>query len=345
MTITASPLSGIAAARRRLAIAAAACTLAAAGTHGVSVAQSTPSAQSPAWPTRPLKIVVPFSPGSFTDVAARTLAAELTEDLGQPVVVENRGGAGGTIGATMVASAAPDGYTVLVTDNSFVMSAALYDKLAYDPHASFVQVSQLAESPSLLVARPALPVKTVADLVALARSRPGELNFGSGGVGSSAHLATEQLLNVTGTRMTHVPFKGVAAAIADVMADRIDVSIASLASGVAQVRDGRVKGLAVSGERRNRLLPDTPTFAEAGVTGYDMSYWWGIAVPAGTPPAIVERLNQAVVAAAAKPRLVSVFSAQGAEPVTSTPLMITQRIEREIKTWKAITVKAGVKVE
>jgi tripartite-type tricarboxylate transporter receptor subunit TctC len=324
--------------RRRLLAASTLLSLSALALPMTAPAQ-------PAWPTRPIRIVVPFSPGSFTDVAARTLAAELTEDLGQPVVVENRGGAGGTIGATMVASAAPDGYTVLVTDNSFVMSAALYDKLAYDPLTSFVQVSQLAESPSLLVARPGLPVKDVGDLLALARAKPGELNFGSGGVGSSAHLATEQLMNVAGIRMTHVPFKGVAAAIADVMADRIDVSIASLASGMAQVRDGRVKGLAVSGDRRSRLLPDTPTFAESGVKDYDMSYWWGIAVPAGTPEAIVARINQAVVAAAAKPRLTTVFAAQGADPVTSTPGMISQRIEREIATWKAIKVKAGVKVE
>jgi tripartite-type tricarboxylate transporter receptor subunit TctC len=292
-----------------------------------------------------VKIVVPFSPGSFTDVAARTLAAELSEDLGQAVVVENRGGAGGTIGATVVANAPPDGYTVLVTDNSFVMSAALYNKLAYDPYKSFVQVSQLAESPSLLVARPGLPAGTVAELVALARAKPGELTFGSGGLGSSAHLATEQLMSVTGIRMTHVPFKGVAAAIADVMGDRIDVSIASLASGAAQVRDGRVKGLAVSGQRRSSLLPDTPTFVERGFEGYDMSYWWGIAVPAGTPEAIVLRLNKAVAAAAARPRLKEIFAAQGAEPVTSTPQAISQRIESEIKTWKAITVQAGVKVE
>lgn len=325
--------------RRLLRAASATCLFAGFGHAGPSMAQAA------AWPAHAVKIVVPFSPGSFTDVAARTLAAELSEDLGQPLVVENRGGAGGTIGATMVASAAPDGYTVLVTDNSFVMSAALYTKLAYDPHKSFIQVSQLAESPSLLVARPGLPVKSVAELVALARAKPGQLNFGSGGVGSSAHLATEQLMNVTGIRMTHVPFKGVAAAIADVMADRIDVSIASLASGVAHVRDGRVKGLAVSGERRSRLLTDTPTFAESGVTRYDMSYWWGIAVPAGTPEAIVARLNKAVVAAAARPRLKEVFLAQGADPVTSTPAVIAQRIEREIETWKAITVKAGVKVE
>jgi tripartite-type tricarboxylate transporter receptor subunit TctC len=325
--------------RQLLLAAAAACILAASAYPARTMAQAAD------WPTHSVKIVVPFSPGSFTDVAARTLAAELTGTLGQPVVVENRGGAGGTIGAAMVAASAPDGYTLLVTDNSFVMSAALYGKLPYDPHKSFIQVSQLAESPSLLVARPGLPVKSVAELVALARSKPGQLNFGSGGVGSSAHLATEQLMSVTGTRMTHVPFKGVAAAIAEVMADRIDVSIASLASGVAQVRDGRVKGLAVSGARRSSLLPDTPTFAESGVSGYDMSYWWGIAVPAGTPQAIVTRLNQAVVAAAARPKLKEVFAAQGADPVTSTPDAIAQRIAREITTWKAITVKAGVKVE
>ncbi|MGE0314781.1 MAG: Bug family tripartite tricarboxylate transporter substrate binding protein [Lautropia sp.] len=311
-----------------------------------SIVPSAPaSAQGTDWPARPVRIVVPFSPGSFTDVAARTLATELSTRLGQPFVVENRGGAGGTIGASVVASAAPDGYTLLVTDNSFVMSAALYPKLPYDPLKGFVQVSQLAEAPSLLMARPGLAASSVPELVALAKARPGELNFGSGGIGSSAHLATELLMNVTDVRMTHVPFKGVAAAIAEMMADRIDVGIASLSSGIAQVRDRRIRALAVSGSRRSNLLPDTPTFAESGIKGYDMSYWWGIAVPAGTPEPVVDRLNAAVRQGIAGTRLLEVFAKQGAEPVATTPTEITRRIEREITVWKGITARAGVKLQ
>ena len=333
---------GIHARRRRALGLCAALTAIAAAPLSLPAAQAQSAAAD--WPTRSLRIVVPFAPGSFTDVAARTLAAELTDSLRVPVVVENRGGAGGTLGASLVASAPADGYTLLVTDNSFVMSAVLYDKLPYDPKKSFVQVSQLAESPSLLVARKDLPAKTVNELVQLARSKPGALNFGSGGIGSSAHLATEQFMSVTGAKMTHVPFKGVAASIAEVMAGRIDVSIASLASGAAQVRDGRVQGLAVSGNKRSTLLPDVPTFAESGITKYDMSYWWGIAVPAGTPDAIVTRLNRAVAEAAARPKLKEVFAAQGAEPVTSSPRAISERIDREITTGKAITAEAGIKL-
>ncbi len=298
-----------------------------------------------AWPSKPLKIVVPFGPGSFTDLSARSLALELTEQLGQQVIVENRGGAGGTLGADLVAKSAPDGYTMVLTDNSFVMAAGLYAKLPYDPLKDFTQVSQIAESPSIMVARLELPAKSVKQLVDLAKAKPGELTFGSGGQGSSAHLATEQFLFVTGTKMTHVPFKGVAAAIAEVVAGRLDISIASLASGMAHVRSGRVQGFGVTGKERSTLLPGVPTFAEAGVPAYDMSYWWGVAVPAGTPAAVVARLNQEIIRAADKPRLKESFIAQGARAVTSTPAEQARRVEEEIKTWKTVITQAGVKVE
>jgi len=298
-----------------------------------------------AWPSKPLKIVVPFGPGSFTDLSARSLALELTEQLGQQVIVENRGGAGGTLGADLVAKSAPDGYTMVLTDNSFVMAAGLYAKLPYDPLKDFTQVSQIAESPSIMVARLELPAKSVKQLVDLAKAKPGGLTFGSGGQGSSAHLATEQFLYVTGTKMTHVPFKGVAAAIAEVVAGRLDISIASLASGMAHVRSGRVQGFGVTGKERSTLLPGVPTFAEAGVPAYDMSYWWGVAVPAGTPAAVVARLNQEIIRAADKPRLKESFIAQGARAVTSTPAEQARRVEEEIKTWKTVITQAGVKVE
>lgn len=297
------------------------------------------------WPSKPLKIVVPFAPGSFTDLSARSVAAELTEQLGQQVIVENRGGAGGTLGADLVAKSAADGYTMVLTDNSFVMAAGLYAKLPYDPLKDFTQVSQIAESPSIMVARLELAAKSVKQLVELARTRPGELTFGSGGQGSSAHLATELFLNVTGTKMTHVPFKGVAASIAEVIAGRIDISIASLASGMAHVRSGRVQGFGVTGTARSPLLPGVPTFAEAGVPAYDMSYWWGVAVPAATPAAVVARLNQEIIRAADKPRLRESFIAQGARALTSTPAEQTRRVEEEIKVWKNVIAKAGLKVE
>ena len=229
------------------------------------------------WPNQVIRIVVPFAPGSFTDVSARLIAQELTEQLGQAVVVENRVGAGGTAGTVSVVRAEADGYTLLLTDNSLSISPGLYPNLPYDPIKDLAQVSRIAESPSFLMVRSGLGVKTLAELVALGKEKPGQITFGSGGAGSSAHLATELLLNVAGVKALHVPFRGVAAAIADVIAGRVDMVIASLASGVAHVQAGTLVGLAVSGNKRSELLPAVPTFAEAGQPRYDVSYWWGIA--------------------------------------------------------------------
>jgi tripartite-type tricarboxylate transporter receptor subunit TctC len=252
----------------------------------------------PAWPGKPIRIVVPFAAGSFTDIAARSIAFELTAQLGQQVVVDNRAGAGGTLGTDVVAKATPDGCTLLLSDNSFVMAPGLYQKLRYDPARDFLHISQVAESPSLLVARLNLPAKNLKELVELARAKPGELTFGSGGQGSSAHLATELFMSVARIKITHVPFKGVVLSIAEVVGDRIDMSIASLASGMAMVNAGKVQGFGVTGRERSPLLPTVPTFIEAGFPAYDMTYWWGIATPAGTPPQIVSRLNQEITRAA-----------------------------------------------
>lgn len=304
-----------------------------------------PQLHAQPWPGKPLRIVVPFAPGSFTDISARTLGVELTGQLGQQVLVENRTGAGGTIGTEAVARAAPDGYTLLLSDNSFTISPGLYAKLSYDPLKDFIHVSQIAESPSMLVGRLKLPGKTLKELVNLARAKPGGFTFGSGGQGSSAHLAMELFLNVAGIRMLHVPFKGVAASLAEVVADRIDFSIASLASGAPHVINERAQGLGVSGSERSSLLPGVPTFAEAGFPGYTMSYWWGIAAPVGTAPQIVSRLNQEIARAAEKPALKEIFQKQGARAVTSSPAGHTQRVNDEIRTWKDIIARAGVKLE
>jgi tripartite-type tricarboxylate transporter receptor subunit TctC len=273
------------------------------------------------------------------------LAAELSEQLGQQVVVENKGGAGGTIGADAVAKSAPDGHTLLLTDNSFVMAAGLYPRLPFDPQKDFAQISAIAESPSIMIARADLPAKTVAQLVDAARAKPMDFMFGSGGQGSSAHLATELFLSVTGTKMTHVPYKGVAAAIAEVIAGRLDISIASLASGMPHVRSGRVQGFGVSGKERSALLPQVPTFAEQGFGDYNMSYWWGVAAPAGTPAAVLQRLNQEIAKAAEKPRLRDSFIAQGARAVTSTAAEQSRRVDDEIRVWKATIQKANIKLE
>lgn len=297
------------------------------------------------WPSRPVRIVVPYTPGSFTDTSARLLANELTVQIGQQVVVENRTGAGGTLGVTSVVRAEPDGTTLLLTDNSLAISPGLYPNLAYDPVRDLSQISRIADSPSILLLRPGLGPRTVADLIDLAKRRPGELTFGSGGPGSSAHLAMELMLNVAGIRALHVPFRGVAAAIAEVIAGRVDMVIASLASGVTHVRGGTLLGLGVTGGQRSTLLPEVPTFAEAGLPRYDMTYWWGIAAPAGTSRDVIVRLNAEIVRACAQPRLRDAFQAQAATAVSSTPEEMANLVAHEVAVWRDVIVRARVRVE
>ena len=299
----------------------------------------------PAWPTQPLRIIVPFAPGAFTDVAARSIAVPLTAQLGQQVVVENRTGAGGTIGTEVVARAAPDGHTLLLSDNSFAVSAGLYAKLPYDPVKDFIQVSEVAEAPAMLVGRLGLPAKTLKDVMDLARAKPGEFTFGSGGQGSSAHLAMELFLNVAGVKMTHVPYKGAAVAMTEVVAGHIDIAIASIALGMPYVRGAKIQGLAVTGKERSSMLPEVPTFAEAGCPGYRFTYWWGIAVRTTTPPQIVARLNQEIARAADNARLKENFVNQGARAVTSSSAEFSQLVHEEIKVWKDVISKVGVKAE
>jgi len=241
--------------------------------------------------------------------------------------------------------APPDGYTLLLTDTSLSISPGLYPNLPYDPVRDLAQISRIADSPSILLVRPGLGPRSLAELVSLAKRKPGEITFGSGGPGSSAHLAMELLLNLTGVQALHVPFRGVAAAIAEVIAGRVDMAIASLASGVAHVDAGTLIGLAVSGETHSPLLPKVPTFAEAGEPRYDMSYWWGIAAPAGTPSPIIERLHREIVRACEKPRLREAFLQQAAVAVTSTPDEMKRHLEREIGVWREVIARAKVTLQ
>jgi tripartite-type tricarboxylate transporter receptor subunit TctC len=315
------------------------------GIASMPLALSTNAFGQASWPNQTIKIVVPFVPGSFTDVSARLVAQELTEQLGQSVIVENRGGAGGTAGTVAVVRAAPDGYTLVLTDNSLSISPGLYPNLPYDPVKDLAQISRIADSPSILMVRNGLGPKTLPDLIALLKQKPGEVNFGSGGPGSSAHLAMELLLNVSGTKALHVPFRGVAAAIAEVIAGRVDMAIASLASGVAHVKAGTLVGLAVSGDNRSQLLAEVPTFAEAGQPRYDMSYWWGIAAPAGTPRPVIDRLNAEIIKACGKARLREAFLKSAALAVTSTPEDMTKFLAREVGVWRNVIKTANVAVQ
>jgi len=295
------------------------------------------------WPDRAIRIIVPFAPGSFTDIAARLLATELTEQLGQPVVVENRGGGGSTTGTQAVARAEPDGYTLLLSDIALSISPAIYPKLPYDP-LDLAFISRIADSPALLMVRPGLGVRTLAELVAFGKQKPGELTFGSGGPGSSAHMAMELFLDIAGIKALHVPFRGIAAAIGEMVSGRVDMAIGSLASGLSQVQAGTLLGLGITGAR-SPLLPDVPTFAEAGEPRFNVPYWFALAAPAATPAPIIERLNREVVRACAQPRLREAFAKQAAVPVTSTPAEMTQHVAREIETWRGVVARANITIQ
>ena len=296
------------------------------------------------WPDRAIRIIVPFAAGSFTDVAARLLATELTEQLGQPVVVENRGGGGSTTGTQAVARAEADGYTLLLSDVALSISPAIYPKLPYDPLRDLAFISRIADSPALLMVRPGLGVRTLAELVALGKQKPGELTFGSGGPGSSAHMAMELFLDTAGIKALHVPFRGIAAAIGEMVGGRVDMTIGSLSSGLSQVQGGTLLGLAITGAR-SPLLPDVPTFAEAGQPRFNVPYWFALAAPAATPAPIIARLNREVVRACAQPRLREAFEKQAAIAVTSTPVEMTQHVAREIEIWRGVVTRANITIQ
>ena len=296
------------------------------------------------WPDRAIRIIVPFAAGSFTDVAARLLATELTEQLGQPVVVENRGGGGSTTGTQAVARAEADGYTLLLSDIALSISPAIYPKLPYDPLRDLAFISRIADSPALLMVRPGLGVRTLAELVALGKQKPDELTFGSGGPGSSAHMAMELFLDTAGIKALHVPFRGIAAAIGEMVGGRVDMAIGSLSSGLSQVQGGTLLGLAITGAR-SPLLPDVPTFAEAGQPRFNVPYWFALAAPAATPAPIIARLNREVVRACAQPRLREAFEKQAALAVTSTPVEMTQHVAREIEIWRGVVTRANITIQ
>jgi tripartite-type tricarboxylate transporter receptor subunit TctC len=297
------------------------------------------------WPTKTVRIVVPFAPGALTDIAARALALELSDQLGQQFIVENKGGAGGTLGTNDVARSAPDGSSFAFTDSSFMISAGLYPKLPYDPLKDLAPVTLAVEAAAILIARQDLAAKNVRELVALAKAKPRTLTYGSGGQGSSAHLAMELLLIQAGAEMVHVPFKGVAAAIADVVGGRIDVSVSSVGAALGHVKGGRVRALAVTGKDRLPSLPEVPTFAESGFPDYDMVYRFGFLAPAATPVAIITRMRDEVAKAGNKPRVRELLTPQGARAVATTPAEYAALIEREMRMWKTVIDKAGVKVE
>jgi tripartite-type tricarboxylate transporter receptor subunit TctC len=302
-------------------------------------------AQAQQYPTKPVRLVVPAAPGGGTDITARIIAPKLSEQLGQQVVVENRAGAGTMIGSEAVARAAPDGYTLLMGISTLAINPAMYKKVPYDALKDFAPISQVVSLPNVLVTHPSLPVKSVKELVAFARARPGQLNYASAGVGTNPHLSMELFLAMTGLKMTHVPYKGAGPGLVDTVAGHVSVMTPSIISGLPHVRGGRLRALGVTSAKRAGGVPDIPTIAEAGVPGYDAVQWFGVLAPTATPPAIVVRLHGEIVrvlqAADVKGRL----SGDGADPVGSSPEEFAAFLSAETAKWAKVVKDAGIQPE
>ena len=291
-------------------------------------------------------MIVAFPAGGGSDIVARALAQELTPLLGQPVVVENRGGAGGIIGTELGARAAPDGYTLTVgSSGGFAITPHLNPKLPYDPVKDFAPVGLFTRLTFVLDVHPSVPATSVKELLALARARPGQLNYGSSGQGATAHLATEMFMSLTRVKMTHVPYKGAAAAMTGVIAGEVDVLFDSMPTTLPHARSGRIRPLAVTTLQRSALLPQLPTLDESGVKGYELASWFGIFAPAGTPRAVVERLNAAINTATQRAEMRERLLGQGAEPLSGTPEDLAAYLRRELDKYGKIIREAGVRAE
>jgi tripartite-type tricarboxylate transporter receptor subunit TctC len=312
-------------------------SLLAAGS-GVVAAQS--------YPVKPIRIIVPFAAGGGTDIVARTVGAKLGEALGQTVIVDNRAGAAGAIGTELAAKSAPDGYTLLLGSNGpLAISPGLHAKLPYDSSRDFAPIVLLTTMPFLMVVHPSLPVKSAKDLVALAKARPGQLNYASPGSGSTTHLVTELFKAMTGVNIVHVPYKGVAPAATDLISGQVQLLSGDLNTLMPHVKSGKMRALAVTGAARSTLLPDLPTLSEAGVPGYEASGWFGLLAPTGTPQEIVRRLNSEIVKSLASPDLRQRLAGLGGEVAGGTPEQFAAHLRQEIAKWGKLIRAIGLKAE
>jgi tripartite-type tricarboxylate transporter receptor subunit TctC len=302
------------------------------------------SACAQSYPTRPIRLLVPYPAGGGADFMARLVAPMLGERLGQQVFVDNRGGAGGTIGTTMVARASPDGYTVLLAASNFAWSVSLFENLNYDARNDFAAVTLLAQTPSILAVNPALPVKSVGELIALARSKPGTINY-AGGVGTSMQTDTELLKATAGIDLAQIPYRGTAPAVLAALSGEASVIMAPTMSLLPHVRDGKLRALAISSDRRMPSLPDLPTVAEAGVPGFETYQWYGVFVPSRTPPEIVARLNRELVAIMRTPEVTTRLAGEALIPVADTPEAFARFFSDEIGKWAKVLKPVGAPPE
>ena len=312
-------------------------------TSAILAASGAAQAQADAYPSKSVRVVIGQSPGGATDIVGRAVAQKMTEVLGQNVLVENRTGAAGSIAATFVSNSAADGYTLLLVSSSYSINPSLYAKLPYDPQKDLVPVTLLAEAPFVLVVHPSMPVKSVKDLIALAKAKPGTLNYGSGGIGSSGHLAGALFESLAGVDLLHVPYKGAAPAQVDIVAGQIHLMFASVISTIPQMKAQRLRGLAVTSLKRSSALPHLPAMSDAGVPGYSTGSWYALLAPKGTPAAVVERISAAAAKAVAAPELRKRLLADGAEPLGSSPAEFGRFLGEEIAKWQKVVKRAGVK--
>jgi len=303
------------------------------------------AAAAQGWPTKPVRAIVPVGAGSSTDIVHRLVLEQLSAQLGQPIVVENRVGAGGTIGSAAVAKSEPDGYTILAHGSAHTIAPALYKSLPYHPGRDFVAVVPVGISPSVLVVSPAKGVNSVAELVAAAKARPGALNFSSVGVGTATHLSAERFVSSAGIQAVHVPFKGGAEAMLEVIAGRVDFFFGPVALVLPQIRDGKLRALAVNGSSRSAALPDVPTLREAGIKEAEYPIWFALFAPARTPSDIVNRLNRETLNALQAPKVREKLGALGVDPMVMSPAEFAAYVEREIALNAALVQQAGVKAE
>jgi tripartite-type tricarboxylate transporter receptor subunit TctC len=297
------------------------------------------------YPSKPVRLILPFPPGGGTDILGRLIAERLSASLGQPVVVENRGGAGGNVGAEAAAHSAPDGYTLLLVAPTLAISPSLYSKLAFDPTRDFAPISLVATVPNVMITNPSVPAKTLQEFIALAKAKPAAMNFGSGGSGTSNHLGGELFNIVAGVQLVHVPYKGVNLAMNDVLAGNIQLVLIGIPAAAPNIKSGRLRALAVLARERSAALPDVPTAAEAGLPDFEVTTWYGMLAPAGTPRPIVARLNGELVRIMHSPELKERLAAMATDPWTSTPEEFAAYIKEETARWAEVVRKAGIKAE
>ncbi len=302
-----------------------------------------PPAFAQSYPAKPIRLVVGVPPGGATDVVARIAGKKLAEQLGQPVVVDNRGGAGGNIGAEIVAKSPPDGYTLfLAVIGTMAINPSIYREMPFDPLRDFAPISQLTSMPQVLLVNPSVPAKNVQEFIAYAKAHPGQLTFASGGVGTATHLAGELFKKMSGTELVHVAYKGNGPAMTDLIGGRVSAMFDQVATGLPHARSGKLRALGVTTAERSPAAPDIPTIAESGLPGYAVTTWHGLVAPAGTPPAILERLHDEVVKALASAEVRDLFAKNGIDPLTSTPQQFGAFMKAEIEKWRATVKAAGI---